>query len=289
MQGQRDRADDAAPGRGDRRRPRGTARRAASRCSPGASPTPGVDPVPIMSRVARDPRAVAPRAELIWASPREVLNIVQADAIGCHIITMTHDLSRSSTCSARTSTQFSLETVQMFRPRRASSAGFTPLSARCERALDHRRRRVHRQHARRPAAAPTASRSSSTTTSRPGGGSSSQARSRAGRRRRSCEGDVLDGDAAARARCEGCDTVFHLAANADVRFGLDAPAPRPRAEHDRHLRRARGDARRRRHADRVLVHRLGLRRARGLPDARGRARSRCRRRSTAPRSSRARG
>ena len=52
----------------------------------------GVEPLPIMGRSVEILDATAPRAELIWASPREVLNLVQADSIGCHIITMTNDL-----------------------------------------------------------------------------------------------------------------------------------------------------------------------------------------------------
>ena len=52
----------------------------------------GRDPVPIMSEALRHPAAAAPNAELIWASPRELLNIFQADDIGCHIITVTHDI-----------------------------------------------------------------------------------------------------------------------------------------------------------------------------------------------------
>ena len=66
----------------------------------------------------------APRAELIWASPREVLNVVQADAIGCHIITMTHDLLAKLDSLGKDLEQFSLETVQMFH-RDAATAGFT--------------------------------------------------------------------------------------------------------------------------------------------------------------------
>ena len=53
----------------------------------------GLDPVPLMSK-ALEILAVAPQAELLWASPREVLNIYQADAIGCHIITATNDIIR---------------------------------------------------------------------------------------------------------------------------------------------------------------------------------------------------
>ncbi|MGI8624658.1 MAG: transaldolase [Solirubrobacteraceae bacterium] len=83
----------------------------------------GVDPVPIMAR-AVDILADAPRAELIWASPREVLNLVQADAVGCHIITMTRDLLSKVRTLGKNLDQFSLETVQMFH-RDAASAGFT--------------------------------------------------------------------------------------------------------------------------------------------------------------------
>ena len=61
--------------------------------------------------------------ELIWASPREVLNIVQADAIGCDIITVTHDLLKKLPSIGKDLDQFSLETVQMFY-NDASAAGY---------------------------------------------------------------------------------------------------------------------------------------------------------------------
>ncbi|MCW2982508.1 MAG: transaldolase [Conexibacter sp.] len=83
----------------------------------------GVDPMPIMQR-AVSVMADAPRAELIWASPREVLNLVQADQVGCHIITMTHDLIGKVKSLGKDLDQFSLETVQMFH-RDAAAAGFT--------------------------------------------------------------------------------------------------------------------------------------------------------------------
>ena len=51
----------------------------------------GRDPVPIMASRARASSRPTPHVELIWASPREMLNVVQADAIGCHVITVTHD------------------------------------------------------------------------------------------------------------------------------------------------------------------------------------------------------
>jgi transaldolase len=83
----------------------------------------GVDPVPIMAQAVKI-MLDAPRSELIWASPREVLNVVQADQIGCHIITMTHDLLAKLDSLGKDLEQFSLETVQMFR-RDALTAGFT--------------------------------------------------------------------------------------------------------------------------------------------------------------------
>ena len=83
----------------------------------------GVDPVPIMAR-AMELIADAPRAELIWASPREILNIVQADRVGCHIITVTHDLLGKLDCLGTELEWYSLETVRMFH-RDAATAGFT--------------------------------------------------------------------------------------------------------------------------------------------------------------------
>jgi transaldolase len=83
----------------------------------------GVDPLPIMQRAIHI-MADAPRSELIWASPREVLNLVQADQVGCHIITMTHDLLAKVKNLGKDLDQFSLETVQMFH-RDAAAAGFT--------------------------------------------------------------------------------------------------------------------------------------------------------------------
>jgi transaldolase len=73
----------------------------------------GRDPVPLM-RAALAAMASAPNAELIWASPREVLNVVQADQIGCHIITVTHDLLGKLHVLGKDLDEFSLETVRMF-------------------------------------------------------------------------------------------------------------------------------------------------------------------------------
>ena len=83
----------------------------------------GIDPVPLMAR-AVDIMVEAPRSELIWASPREVLNVIQADQIGCHIITVTHDLLKKLDLLGKDLLQYSLETVQMFH-RDALAAGFT--------------------------------------------------------------------------------------------------------------------------------------------------------------------
>jgi transaldolase len=83
----------------------------------------GIDPVPIMAR-AVDIIADAPRSELIWASPREVLNFVQADQLGCHIITMTPNLLDKLDCIGKSLEQYSLETVQMFHGD-AQAAGYS--------------------------------------------------------------------------------------------------------------------------------------------------------------------
>ena len=83
----------------------------------------GRDPLPIMLD-ALDALATHPHLELIWASPREVLNLFQADAIGCPVITMTHDLLRKLDSVGKDLDDFSLETVQMF-CRDAETAGYT--------------------------------------------------------------------------------------------------------------------------------------------------------------------
>jgi transaldolase len=83
----------------------------------------GVDPVPIMSASLEILRGL-PETELIWASPRELLNVVQADAIGCDIITVTHDLLKKLPILGRDLTDYSLDTVRMFHGD-AVAAGFT--------------------------------------------------------------------------------------------------------------------------------------------------------------------
>jgi transaldolase len=65
-----------------------------------------------------------PTAELLWASPREVLNIIQADAIGCHIITATGDILAKVPLLGKDHGEYSLETVEMFH-RDALAAGYT--------------------------------------------------------------------------------------------------------------------------------------------------------------------
>jgi len=82
----------------------------------------GVDPVPLMAGAAALVDTV-PGVELIWASPREVLNIVQADEVGCDVITVTHDLLGKLGLLGRDLEQFSLDTVCMFH-RDAQSAGY---------------------------------------------------------------------------------------------------------------------------------------------------------------------
>lgn len=82
----------------------------------------GRDPVPLMAEAVRILQA-KPKAELIWASPRELLNIFQADAIGCHIITATNDILKKLALVGKNLTDYSLETVEMF-DRDARAAGF---------------------------------------------------------------------------------------------------------------------------------------------------------------------
>ena len=82
----------------------------------------GIDPMPLMAR-CRELLAELPKAELLWASPRELLNVFQADAVGCHIITATKDVLAKLTVVGKDLTRYSLETVQMFH-RDATQSGF---------------------------------------------------------------------------------------------------------------------------------------------------------------------
>jgi transaldolase len=81
----------------------------------------GVDPVPHMQR-ALELLAVRPNAELLWASPRELLNLFQADAIGCHIITATPDILAKLSLVGKDLSDYSLDTVKMFFDAAAAAA-----------------------------------------------------------------------------------------------------------------------------------------------------------------------
>jgi transaldolase len=73
----------------------------------------GVDPVPLMTEALKIMKD-APKAELIWASPRELLNIFHAESIGCHVITVTNDILAKLKLLGKDLSDYSLETVQMF-------------------------------------------------------------------------------------------------------------------------------------------------------------------------------
>ena len=82
----------------------------------------GYDPLPMMEK-AVDLLKAAPASELIWASPRELLNIFQADDIGCHVITVTNDILKKLSLVGYDLDQYSLDTVKMFY-KDAVDAGF---------------------------------------------------------------------------------------------------------------------------------------------------------------------
>lgn len=82
----------------------------------------GFDPVPLMKEAVEIAKS-KPKSEVLWASPRELLNIFQADETGCHIITVTPDLLKKLSGVGKDLTQFSLETVEMFY-RDAQAAGY---------------------------------------------------------------------------------------------------------------------------------------------------------------------
>jgi len=82
----------------------------------------GVDPLPLM-QAALEVMRPHPDQELIWASPRELLNVFQADAIGCHIITVTNDILQKLALVGKDLHEYSLETVKMFH-RDAAASGF---------------------------------------------------------------------------------------------------------------------------------------------------------------------
>lgn len=83
----------------------------------------GQDPVPIMTEVVNILKDY-PNIKLIWASPRELYNVVQADLLGCHIITATNNILKKLPTLGKDLDQFSLETVKMFY-NDATEAGYT--------------------------------------------------------------------------------------------------------------------------------------------------------------------
>jgi transaldolase len=83
----------------------------------------GRDPMPQMAAAVEILKS-KPKAELIWASPRELLNIFQADQVGCHIITATNDILKKLSLVGKDLNAYSLETVEMFY-KDATAAGFS--------------------------------------------------------------------------------------------------------------------------------------------------------------------
>jgi len=80
----------------------------------------GRDPVPLMAEAVKIVRQY-PNTELIWASPRELLNVFQADLVGCHIITATSDILGKLSLVSKDLDEYSLDTVKMFHSDAASS------------------------------------------------------------------------------------------------------------------------------------------------------------------------
>lgn len=89
----------------------------------------GIDPVPLMAEASKLLKKSRPKAELLWASPRELLNVIQADQVGCGIITVTNDVLKKLSLIGKDQDLYSLETVKMFY-NDAQAAGFKiPVSA----------------------------------------------------------------------------------------------------------------------------------------------------------------
>jgi transaldolase len=82
----------------------------------------GRDPVPLMKECLQS-LAATPNVELLWASPREIFNLVQANEMGCHIITMTNDLIAKIPLIGKDLDEYALDTVRMF-ARDAEAAGY---------------------------------------------------------------------------------------------------------------------------------------------------------------------
>jgi transaldolase len=92
----------------------------------------GIDPVPLMAEAVRIVKKSRPKAEVLWASPRELLNVIQADEVGCGIITATGDIIKKLALIGKDQDAYSLETVKMFY-NDATAAGFrinTPAPAK---------------------------------------------------------------------------------------------------------------------------------------------------------------
>jgi transaldolase len=83
----------------------------------------GIDPVPLMTEAIQILKPLS-NTELIWASPRELLNIFHADAIGCHVITVTNDILKKLSLVGKDLDAYSLDTVKMFYED-ARAAGFS--------------------------------------------------------------------------------------------------------------------------------------------------------------------
>jgi len=83
----------------------------------------GIDPVPLMKEALNMLKHL-PAAELLWASPRELLNVIQANEIGCHIITATNDILNKLHLFGKDLTEYSLDTVKMFY-KDAQAAGYS--------------------------------------------------------------------------------------------------------------------------------------------------------------------
>ena len=83
----------------------------------------GQDPLPVMKEIVEELKQYE-NIELIWASPRELYNVVQANSIGCHILTATNNILKKLPTLGKDLDQFSLDTVQMFYDD-ATEAGYT--------------------------------------------------------------------------------------------------------------------------------------------------------------------
>ena len=205
-------------------------------------------------------------SELIWASPREILNVVQADQVGCHIITVTHDLLPEARPARQGSAAVLARDGADVPPRRARGR-FHACRTMQRACITGGAGFIGSHLADRLRA--TVSRSSIVDDFRTGRREFvEQLRDDPGvtpvRGRRARRG-------AARARLRGLRLGLPPAGERRRPPRARAPAAGPRTEHDRHGESARGDAGRGRVEDRLLVDRLGVRRAGRVPDAGGRA------------------